>query len=70
MSVSHLAVEAVNWCHAPALYQYQLAAAQRRCNQNRTSELVLHIGSEGEILDQRFITVDTDLPVAARNVWR
>jgi len=70
MSISHLAVNAVNWCHAPALYQYQLSAAQRRCNQNRTSELVLHVGPDGAILDQRFITSDTDLPVLARNVWR
>jgi len=63
-------VDAVNRCHAPALYHYQLQAAQIRCNTNRTTELVLHIAADGSIIEQQVIVPNRDLPTLARNDWK
>lgn len=65
-----LQVDAVNYCHAPVLYQSQLAAAQHRCNINGTTELVLHIDENGAIIEQQIVTADRDLPALVRNLWR
>lgn len=65
-----ISVDAVNYCHAPALYRYQLSAAQTRCNINRTTELVLHIDADGHIIEQRLFTANVDLPILVRNTWR
>jgi hypothetical protein len=63
-------VDAVNRCHAPALYRYQLQAAQIRCNINRTTELVLHIAEDGNVIEQQVIVPNRDLPTLARNEWK
>lgn len=65
-----LNVDAVNYCHTPVLYQYILAAAQHRCNVNRTTELVLHVDSDGTIIEQQIITANRDLPALVVNQWR
>jgi len=63
-------VDAVNWCHSPVLYQSQLAAAQHRCDVNGTTELVAHVDSEDNIIEQQIITAKRDLPIIARNGWK
>ncbi len=69
-SNARVEVDAVNWCHSPVLYQSQLALAQWRCNVNRTTELVIHVDENQQIIEQRVITADRDLPIIAINDWR
>lgn len=62
-------VDAVNYCHAPVLYQSQIALAQVRCNQNGTTELVLHVDQDGNIIEQCVVTATRELSDVARNNW-
>lgn len=70
MTTPQVPVDAVNWCHAPVLYRSQLAAAQWRCNINRTTELVIHVGNDNKIIEQRVITPDRDMPQITLNNWK
>ena len=63
-------VDAVNWCHSPVLFQSQLAAAQWRCNINRTVELVVLLDTNNEIVEQRVIKPNREMSELAVNKWR
>jgi len=70
MTAPQVHVDAVNWCHSPVLYQSQLAAAQWRCNINRTTELVLHVAADETIIEQQVITPNREMSELAVNKWR
>lgn len=70
MTTPQVQVDAVNWCHSSVLYRSQLAAAQWRCNTNRTTELVVHVAPDETIIEQRVVTANRDLPELVVNKWR
>ncbi len=65
-----VSVDAVNYCHTKALYQAQLNAAQNRCNFNRTTELVLYVDKDNNIIEQSVVTANRQLPELACNLWK
>jgi hypothetical protein len=69
MNRTPITVDAVNYCHSPVLYQSQLAAAQWRCNVNRTVELVIHLDENSHIIEQQIVVADRDLPDLVVNRW-
>jgi len=62
-------VDAINYAHTAVLYRSQISLAQVRCNQSGTTELVLHVDSDGNIIQQCVVTANREISELARNEW-